>query len=303
MLDPSARAGRRSVLGAALALALGVLALAGSVSRAAAPPSKPETNLETMSAHPAATAPAADARAPAAAAPVPGSLATAGPPSAPPPPGSPATPATPAASSAPTAVPVPVSRPAAGTLREPAPRPVADLRVQNRFATNAGTTQLFVGIDYFDRRDYYTSPGLRVGGTYYLGESLGVELQMSRFFSSLNHAATEVQHTYGLLPDSRAPTWLFLAGGRYALGFGKMMIGGVNHVVHFQPQALAQVGLHVYDGSLGPSGMIGAGLLVHITPRWFVRLDGAMTVELESRIDGTATVLGFLPSLVGGGLL
>ena len=82
-----------------------------------------------------------------------------------------------------------------------------------------------------------------------------------------------------------------------------MMIGGVDHVVHLQPQALMQLGLHVHDGSLGPSGLAGIGLMVHITPRWFVRLDGTMTLELETALTGTATVLGFLPSLVGGGTL
>jgi len=42
-------------------------------------------------------------------------------------------------------------------------------------------------------------------------------------------------------------------------------------------------------------------LLVHATPRWFFRLDGGMTVEIERRVTGNATVLGFLPSLVTGG--
>jgi hypothetical protein len=175
--------------------------------------------------------------------------------------------------------------------------------VQNRYAHNASTTQLFGGVDYLERGDFYLSPGLRVGGTYFLAESMGVELQVSRFFSSLNHAAQQVEHDYGLLPDARRPTWLMVGGLRYAFGFGKMMLGGVDHVVHFQPQALAQIGLHVHDGSLGPSGLAGLGLMVHVTPVWFVRLDGAMTVELESRLTGTATVLGFLPSLVAGGVL
>jgi len=221
------------------------------------------------------------------------------------PPAMPAAPA-PASQSAasPTAPASAAPRPQApGALREPAPRPVAEVRVQNRYARNATTTQLFGGVDYLERRDFYVSPGLRLGGTYFLSEALGVELQLSRFFSTLNHAAQEVVRDYGLLPDSRKPTWLLVGGLRYALGFGKMMIGGVDHVVHFQPQALAQLGLHVHDGSLGPSGLVGLGLMVHVTPRWFVRLDAAMTVELESRIDGTATVLGFLPSLVGGGML
>jgi hypothetical protein len=186
-------------------------------------------------------------------------------------------------------------------LREPPPRPVAEVRVQNQFAHNAGTLQLFGGIDYLERRDFYVSPGVRVGATYFLWESLGIELQVSHYFSRLNQAGLQVEQMVGVIPDSRAPTWLVLAGGRYAMGYGKMMIGGLNHVIHFQPQAFLQAGMHVHDGSFGPSALGGIGLLVHATPRWFVRLDGGMTFEVEQRVTGTVAVLGFLPSLVTGG--
>ncbi len=187
-------------------------------------------------------------------------------------------------------------------LREPAPRPTAEVRVQNRFAHNAGTLQLFGGVDYLERRDFYLSPGVRLGATYFPWESLGLELQISHYFSQLNQAGVEVEQMRGVIPDSRAPTWLVLVGGRYSMGYGKMIISGFNnHAIHFQPQALLQAGMHVHDGSFGPSGLVGLGLLVHATPRWFFRLDGGMTVELEQRVTGTVTVLGFLPSLVTGG--
>ena len=62
-------------------------------------------------------------------------------------------------------------------LREPAPRPTAEVRVQNRFAHNAGTLQLFGGVDYLERRDFYLSPGVRVGATYFPWESFGLEVQ------------------------------------------------------------------------------------------------------------------------------
>ena len=192
--------------------------------------------------------------------------------------------------------------PATSGLREPAPRPTAEVRVQNRFTHNLDTLQVFGGVDYLERRDFYVSPGVRLGATYYRWESLGLELQASHYFSSLNQAGQEVQHMLGVVPDSRAPTWLFLAGGRYALGFGKMMIGGLGRAIHFQPQAMAQAGIHFHGGSFGPSGLAGLGLMVNATPRWFFRLDGGMTVEVERRVTGTVTVVGFLPSLVTGGL-
>jgi hypothetical protein len=192
-------------------------------------------------------------------------------------------------------------RPGEG-LREPAPRPVAEVRVQSRYSHNAQTLQLFAGIDYLERRDFYVSPGVRVGGTYYILESLGLELQVSRYFSRLNQAGVAVEQMLGVVPDSRAPTWLVVGGGRYAFGYGKMMLGGLKRAIHFEPQALVQAGLHVHDGSVGPSGLAGVGLMVHATPRWFVRLEGGMTVEIERRVTGTVTVLGFLPSLVTGGV-
>jgi hypothetical protein len=189
-----------------------------------------------------------------------------------------------------------------GGLREAAPRPLAEVRVQNRFARNGGTLQLFGGVDYLERRDFYVSPGVRLGATYFVWDSLGVELQVSHYFSRLNQAGLQVERMIGVVPDSRAPTWLVVGGARYAMGYGKMMIGGVGRAIHFEPQALVQAGIHVHDGSFGPSGLAGVGLLVHATPRWFVRLDGGMTVEIERRVTGTVTVLGFLPALVTGGV-
>jgi hypothetical protein len=229
-----------------------------------------------------------------------GAAATAAPPPAPAAPQPTAREAAATATAA-TATPAPSSAP--GGLREPAPRPAAELRVQNRYAQNARAFQLFGGADFLERRDFYVSPGVRIGGTYFLAESLGLEVQISHFFSRLNQAALQVQQRYGVLPDSRAPGWLAVGGVRYAAGYGKMIVGGVNRAIHFQPQALAQVGLHVNDGTVGPSGLAGLGLLVHATPRWFFRLEAAATLDLERRVTGTATVLGFLPSLVTGGTL
>jgi hypothetical protein len=217
---------------------------------------------------------------------------TAVPPAAPPP----ALPRVPAlAPAAPTVVP--------SGLREPAPRPNADVRVQNRFVRNASAIHLFGGVDYLERRDFYISPGIRLGATYYLRESLGLELQVSRFFSVLNQSALQVEHQYGVVPDSRPPGWLAVAGVRYAIGYGKMVVGGMSRSIHFQPQALLQLGMHVEGDHVGPSGVAGIGLLVNATAHTFVRLDGAMTLEREARLTGPAMVLGFLPSLVVGGIL
>jgi len=184
-----------------------------------------------------------------------------------------------------------------GGLRDPAPRPAPELRIQNRFARNASSLHIFGGLDYLERRDFYVSPGVRLGATYYVTERLGVEVQGTRFFSQLSDAAEQVQRKYGVLPDSRAPGWLLVGGLRYAFGYGKMMMAAIDHPVHFQPQALLQAGMHLHEGSLGPSMLTGVGLLVHVTTRVFVRLDGAVTLEIEERAGGPTTLVGFLPSL------
>jgi hypothetical protein len=193
--------------------------------------------------------------------------------------------------------------PPSGALQEPAPRPVTDVRVQSRFATKAKNGQLFAAAEYLSRGDYYNSPGARVGGTYYPLESIGLELQISHYWSSLNATAEQVKHDAGYLPDSHAPAWLFLAGGRYSLGYGKLMVGGLGSAIHFEPQAFIHAGLHAYDGDVGPSSDLGLGLLVFLTPKLFTRLDAALVYEREDRSGATVGVWGTLPSIAFGGTL
>ena len=193
--------------------------------------------------------------------------------------------------------------PPSGALREPAPRPVTDVRVQSRFATKAKKGQLFGGPAYLSRGDYYNSPGARVGGTYYPLESIGVELQISHYWSSLNAAAERVKRDAGFIPDSHAPAWMFLAGARYSLGYGKLMVGGMGSAIHFEPQAFIHAGVHAYDGDVGPSSDLGLGLLVFLMPKMFIRIDAAIVYEREDRSGTAVGVWGTLPSIAFGGTL
>jgi hypothetical protein len=193
--------------------------------------------------------------------------------------------------------------PPTGALREPAPRPVTDVRVQSRFATKAKKGQLFGGPAYLSRGDYYNSPGARVGGTYYPLESIGLELQISHYWSSLNAAAERVKRDAGYIPDSHAPAWMFLAGARYSLGYGKLMVGGLGSAIHFEPQAFIHAGLHAYDGDVGPSSDLGVGLLVFLMPKMFIRIDAAIVYEREDRSGAPVGVWGTLPSIAFGGTL
>ena len=193
--------------------------------------------------------------------------------------------------------------PPSGALREPAPRPVTDVRVQSRFATKAKSGQLFVAAEYLSRGDYYNSPGSRIGGTYYPLESIGVELQISHYWSSLNAAAERVKRDAGYIPDSHAPAWMFLAGARYSLGYGKLMVGGMGSAIHFEPQAFIHAGLHAYVGDVGPSSDLGLGLLVFLTPKVFMRIDAAIVYEREDRSGTAVSVWGTLPSISVGATL
>jgi len=222
----------------------------------------------------------------------------------------PATATAPGSSHPATASPPPVVAPRAvavtspsSTLREPAPRPVTDVRVQSRFATKLKSTQLFGAAEYLSRGDYYNSPGVRAGATYYPLESIGLELQVSHYWSSLNAAAERVKELDGRIPDSHAPAWLFLAGGRYSLGYGKLMVGGLGSAIHFEPQAFVHAGMHWHNGDVGPSGDLGLGFLVFLTPRMFARIDAAIVYEREDRSGTTVGVWGTLPSLSVGGTL
>ncbi len=195
------------------------------------------------------------------------------------------------------------SAPAGNTIPEPAPRPVAAVRVQPRFAAKVGRAQLYGGFEYLSRGDFFNSPGARIGGAYYVAEPFGLELSVSHFWSSLNDEARRIRETLGAIPDSHAPGWLALAGVRYSIGYGKLMVGGLGGAIHFEPQAFAHAGLHVHDGDVGPSGDAGLGFLVFLTPRLYTRIDVAVVLEREDRSAGAVSAWGTLPTLAVGGLL
>ncbi len=189
------------------------------------------------------------------------------------------------------------------SIHEAAPRPEAAIRVQPRFAVKAKLTEIYGGFEYLSRGDFYNSPGLRVGGVYYLFEPLGLEVQLAHDWSSLDATAEQVKAMSGLLPDSHPPGWRALAGARYSIGYGKLMVGGFGGVIHFEPQAFVHGGIHDNGGEVGPSGDFGLAFLVFLMPKLFARIDAAVTLDAESRSGTTIGVWGVLPALSVGGLL
>jgi hypothetical protein len=233
-------------------------------------------------------------------------------PEAVPPAGAP-TPAAPAPSESPALPPSPSgpvpppSRPATAPSRsaidEPAPRPEAAVRVQQRFALKAKLVQIFGGFEYLSRGDFYNSPGLRIGATYYLLEPLGLEALVAYDWSSLDATAQQVKAHTGFLPDSHPPGLRAMVGARYSIGYGKLLVGGLGGVLHFEPQAFLQAGIHDNGGEIGPSTDAGLSFLVFLTPRFFARVDAAVTLDFESRSGTTIGVWGALPALSVGGTL
>lgn len=188
-------------------------------------------------------------------------------------------------------------------IPEAAPRPETAVRVQQRFAVKAKLTQIFAGADYLSRGDFYNSPGVRVGAAYYVLEPLGLEAQVGYFWSSLDATAEQVKSTTGTLPDSHPPGWLALVGARYSIGYGKLMVGGLGGVIHFEPQAFVHGGVHDNGGEVGPSADLGLGFLVYLTPRMFLRADVSVSLDWEERSGATKTVWGTLPALSVGAML
>jgi hypothetical protein len=188
-------------------------------------------------------------------------------------------------------------------MHEPAPRPEATIRVQQRYALKANQVEVYGGFEYLARGDFYNSPGARVGGAYYPYESLGFELQMGHEWSSLDSTAQQVRTSTGFLPDSMPPGWRWVAGARYSIGYGKIMVGGLGGVLHFEPQAFLHAGLHDNGGQVGPSGDGGLAFLVFLLPRFFVRADVAVTIDGENRSGTWIGVWGVLPALSLGGTL
>jgi hypothetical protein len=222
-----------------------------------------------------------------------------------------AAPAPPSQSSAsPSPLPVPASsRQApvtalpASAIQEPAPRPEAAVRVQQRFALKAKQVQIYGGFEYLSRGDFYNSPGLRIGATYYLLEPLGLEAQLAYDWSSLDATAVQVETKTGFIPDSHPPGGRAMVGARYSIGYGKLLVGGLGGVVHFEPQAFVHGGIHDNGGEIGPSTDAGLSFLVFLTSRFFVRVDAAVTLDFESRSGTTIGVWGALPALSAGGTL
>ncbi|MBI3070889.1 MAG: hypothetical protein HYY84_02050 [Deltaproteobacteria bacterium] len=111
---------------------------------------------------------------------------------------------------------------------------VADVRVENRVLTKRGHLFPRLGFAYLFDESFYRNPGLNLGASHYLTETLAVDGDATLLFSSLNAAGQAVVDTTGLVPDAAAPELLLSLGVRWAFGYGKMQIesgGGIARLI------------------------------------------------------------------------
>lgn len=198
-----------------------------------------------------------------------------------------ATPAAPAAADAPTTP---------GAEGEP-------VRVERRLLLKKGHVFVTGGLGYFSRGDYYNNPGLLASGSWYPAEEGAVELKLALFLSSLGAAGAEVFERTGLVPDAHRPVALLAAGGRYSVGYGKVLVDpSTSKVWHFDVQAAGHFGLTFTDRGVSPSLMAGPGLLMRLSPRLHAQLDVPLVLSIEKR-SRSSIALGLLPTLTLGVVL
>lgn len=195
------------------------------------------------------------------------------------------------------APPVEAAEPASEELWLPPLVPSPADRVQRRLYENAGRFEAEVGAEYLSRGDFFLSPGIAAAVRWYPLEALGLELAASRFFSFLSPVASEIRSRTGYIPDAQPPAWLFRAGARFSLGYGKLLAFG--QLLHFEPQALARLALLTGEPSVAPGFDVGAGMVVHLNPLLHLRFEVALFPHVERRTTWVP-VMGVIPSITLG---
>jgi hypothetical protein len=178
-----------------------------------------------------------------------------------------------------------------------------EVRIQRRFVDKLHRFSAFAGVTYHARGDYYLTPGIEVAGSYYVLESLALELRGAWFFARPSQELLDVVAQTGYLPDTRPCQADLLFGARYSLGYAKMKVSS-HAVLHFEPQVFVYGGINVtagdyHDTQVAPLADLGLGFLVHLSKHIEARVDAGFTIGGEQRTTYVA-VLGALPSLMAG---
>ncbi|MFY0564940.1 hypothetical protein ACN28E_13870 [Archangium lansingense] len=177
------------------------------------------------------------------------------------------------------------------------------VRVERRLLLKEGNAFVTGGLGYLARGDYYSNPGLFASGSWYPVEEGGLEVKLALFLSSLSPAGVEVFERTGLVPDAHRPVALLAVGGRYSVGYGKVLVDpSASKVWHFDVQAAGHLGLTFTDRGVSPSLLLGPGLLMRLSPRLHAQLDVPLVLAIEQRSRSSLS-LGVQPTLTFGVVL
>lgn len=172
-----------------------------------------------------------------------------------------------------------------------------EVRVERRLLVKENHLFASLGAAWFDRSDYFVSPGAALSIAYYPIESGGVEIRYLQLFSSLSGSAQTVYNLFQLSPDAQRPVALALAGWRQSLTYGKVAVAGA--ALHFDVQAALHAGALLTDRATAPAVAASVGVLMRVSRHVFGQLDLGLATTFEQRSFSGAAV-GFLPVLSVG---
>lgn len=156
--------------------------------------------------------------------------------------------------------------------------------------------RLFVraALAWWSRDDLRTNPGLTLEGTWYLTETVGLDLaSVTVFFSQLAATADALRRQTGLLPDSQKPLVRAMVGARWGFAYGKWLIEDLGVVVHADAAVRGHLGLVITDAAANPGGDLGLTLQLRAADHLLVWVDAGWLASYEARV-GTSFASGLL---------
>ena len=166
--------------------------------------------------------------------------------------------------------------------------------VQRRFAAKERLGWAMATATTHVRDDFYDTWGIGVDAGYFTSERWGFEGRFVYLFTQLDDAALDLRERIGLTPDARPQKWWAMAGGRWAPGYGKMLMGE-RFLIHFDPQLALHLGLARAENRWIPTAITALSLLGHWRYGLKAKLDLGVTMQLEKRARGWVFSTGFAP--------
>lgn len=175
-----------------------------------------------------------------------------------------------------------------------APRPDGTplARVEARRFPHDGRVFVRAGFAWWSRDDLRTNPGVTAEATWYVSETVGLDLlSATAYFSQLADSAAALRRETGLLPDSQKPLVRAMVGARWGFAYGKILLESWGAVLHLDASARAHLGLVITDTAPNPGGDLGLTVQLRVHDRALVWIDGSWLATYESRA-GTSFASG-----------